>query len=428
MCLTNEECIYILCQYKNFKLAYEFYATNNDIADDISCMLMDYEIGQDYYDAKKSIEICLDSIKRGLDYIATFNPEYKLLLEKRYCNSQSVLSISHSLCFKSEASIYANTQKAKMYFSRGLNILLQQNFVLSKVASKEFDVRKLAKYPKIIKALVDYYGYENYGIKCITKKQLPNKSEYDKHINSMMTVLLGTGALMMKNMYIQLIENTDICEGEDMNSVEYMILDIIDNYRVLPKKSIYEMASSVIKDRMKFNSIINKLVRSKRIYIHVDNDDVTCYSRNFNPHNDNIVYDNEAKIINKCFLVLARLTQLYKVRYHKLSHYPSTIKLIIEDESSEEHMFEIIYLPYSENAELVKRMGFFFEREYDEKYNVKRFAICENKWMIYNEASKIMEYIPNICSFVFMPYDSSKSALFYNPEELVEQESCKDNE
>ena len=292
MCLTNEECIYILCQYKNFKLAYEFYATNDDIADDISCMLMDYEIGQDYYDAKKSIEICLDSIKRGLDYIATFNPEYKLLLEKRYCNSQSVLSISHSLCFKSEASIYANTQKAKMYFSRGLNILLQQNFVLSKVASKEFDVRKLAKYPKIIKALVDYYGYENYGIKCITKKQLPNKSEYDKHINSMMTVLLGTGALMMKNMYIQLIENTDICEGEDMNSVEYMILDIIDNYRVLPKKSIYEMASSVIKDRMKFNSIINKLVRSKRIYIHVDNDDVTCYSRNFNPHNDNIVYDN----------------------------------------------------------------------------------------------------------------------------------------
>lgn len=406
MCLTNEECIYILCQYKNFKLAYEFYATNDDIADDISCMLMDYEIGQDYYDAKKSIEICLDSIKRGLDYIATFNPEYKLLLEKRYCNSQSVLSISHSLCFKSEASIYANTQKAKMYFSRGLNILLQQNFVLSKVASKEFDVRKLAKYPKIIKALVDYYGYEN----------------------SMMTVLLGTGALMMKNMYIQLIENTDICEGEDMNSVEYMILDIIDNYRVLPKKSIYEMASSVIKDRMKFNSIINKLVRSKRIYIHVDNDDVTCYSRNFNPHNDNIVYDNEAKIINKCFLVLARLTQLYKVRYHKLSHYPSTIKLIIEDENSEEHMFEIIYLPYSENAELVKRMGFFFEREYDEKYNVKRFAICENKWMLYNEASKIMEYIPNICSFVFMPYDSSKSALFYNPEELVEQESCKDNE
>ena len=396
MCLTNEECIYILCQYKNFKLAYEFYATNDDIADDISCMLMDYEIGQDYYDAKKSIEICLDSIKRGLDYIATFNPEYKLLLEKRYCNSQSVLSISHSLCFKSEASIYANTQKAK--------------------------------YPKIIKALVDYYGYENYGIKCITKKQLPNKSEYDKHINSMMTVLLGTGALMMKNMYIQLIENTDICEGEDMNSVEYMILDIIDNYRVLPKKSIYEMASSVIKDRMKFNSIINKLVRSKRIYIHVDNDDVTCYSRNFNPHNDNIVYDNEAKIINKCFLVLARLTQLYKVRYHKLSHYPSTIKLIIEDENSEEHMFEIIYLPYSENAELVKRMGFFFEREYDEKYNVKRFAICENKWMLYNEASKIMEYIPNICSFVFMPYDSSKSALFYNPEELVEQESCKDNE
>lgn len=382
MCLTNEECIYILCQYKNFKLAYEFYATNDDIADDISCMLMDYEIGQDYYDAKKSIEICLDSIKRGLDYIATFNPEYKLLLEKRYCNSQSVLSISHSLCFKSEASIYANTQKAKMYFSRGLNILLQQNFVLSKVASKEFDVRKLAKYPKIIKALVDYYGYENYGIKCITKKQLPNKSEYDKHINSMMTVLLGTGALMMKNMYIQLIENTDICEGEDMNSVEYMILDIIDNYRVLPKKSIYE----------------------------------------------NIVYDNEAKIINKCFLVLARLTQLYKVRYHKLSHYPSTIKLIIEDENSEEHMFEIIYLPYSENAELVKRMGFFFEREYDEKYNVKRFAICENKWMLYNEASKIMEYIPNICSFVFMPYDSSKSALFYNPEELVEQESCKDNE
>lgn len=109
MCLTNEECIYILCQYKNFKLAYEFYATNDDIADDISCMLMDYEIGQDYYDAKKSIEICLDSIKRGLDYIATFNPEYKLLLEKRYCNSQSVLSISHSLCFKSEASIYANT-------------------------------------------------------------------------------------------------------------------------------------------------------------------------------------------------------------------------------------------------------------------------------------------------------------------------------
>lgn len=428
MCLTNEECIYILCQYKNFKLAYEFYATNDDIADDISCMLMDYEIGQDYYDAKKSIEICLDSIKRGLDYIATFNPEYKLLLEKRYCNSQSVLSISHSLCFKSEASIYANTQKAKMYFSRGLNILLQQNFVLSKVASKEFDVRKLAKYPKIIKALVDYYGYENYGIKCITKKQLPNKSEYDKHINSMMTVLLGTGALMMKNTYIQLIENTDICEGEDMNSVEYMILDIIDNYRVLPKKSIYEMASSVIKDRMKFNSIINKLVRSKRIYIHVDNDDVTCYSRNFNPHNDNIVYDNEAKIINKCFLVLARLTQLYKVRYHKLSHYPSTIKLIIEDENSEEHMFEIIYLPYSENAELVKRMGFFFEREYDEKYNVKRFAICENKWMLYNEASKIMEYIPNICSFVFMPYDSSKSALFYNPEELVEQESCKDNE
>ena len=176
MCLTNEECIYILCQYKNFKLAYEFYATNNDIADDISCMLMDYEIGQDYYDAKKSIEICLDSIKRGLDYIATFNPEYKLLLEKRYCNSQSVLSISHSLCFKSEASIYANTQKAKMYFSRGLNILLQQNFVLSKVASKEFDVRKLAKYPKIIKALVDYYGYENYGIKGIKKKQLPNKS------------------------------------------------------------------------------------------------------------------------------------------------------------------------------------------------------------------------------------------------------------
>ena len=257
---------------------------------------------------------------------------------------------------------------------------------------------------------------------------MPNKSEYDKHINSMMTVLLGTGALMMKNMYIQLIENTDICEGEDMNSVEYMILDIIDNYRVLPKKSIYEMASSVIKDRMKFNSIINKLVRSKRIYIHVDNDDVTCYSRNFNPHNDNIVYDNEAKIINKCFLVLARLTQLYKVRYHKLSHYPSTIKLIIEDENSDEHMFEIIYLPYSENAELVKRMGFFFEREYDEKYNVKRFAICENKWMLYNEASKIMEYIPNICSFVFMPYDSSKSALFYNPEELVEQESCKDNE
>ncbi len=53
MCLTNEECIYILCQYKNFKLAYEFYATNDDIADDISCMLMDYEIGQDYYDAKK---------------------------------------------------------------------------------------------------------------------------------------------------------------------------------------------------------------------------------------------------------------------------------------------------------------------------------------------------------------------------------------
>lgn len=48
--------------------------------------------------------------------------------------------------------------------------------------------------------------------------------------------------------------------------------------------------------------------------------------------------------------------------------------------------------------------------------------------MLYNEASKIMEYIPNICSFVFMPYDSSKSALFYNPEELVEQESCKDNE
>lgn len=89
------------------------------------------------------------------------------------------------------------------------------------------------------------------------------------------------------------------------------------------------------------------------------------------------------------FLVLARLTQLYKVRYHKLSHYPSTIKLIIEDESSEEHMFEIIYLPYSENAELVKRMGFFFEREYDEKYNVKRFAICENKWMLYNEASKL---------------------------------------
>lgn len=116
------------------------------------------------------------------------------------------------------------------------------------------------------------------------------------------------------------------------------------------------------------------------------------------------------------------------MRYHKLSHYPSTIKLIIEDENSEEHMFEIIYLPYSEKAELVKRMGFFFEREYDEKYNVKRFAICENKWMLYNEASKIMEYIPNICSFVFMPYDSSKSALFYNPEELVEQESCKDNE
>lgn len=82
MCLTNEECIYILCQYKNFKSAYEFYSKNEDIADDISCMLMDYEIGQDYYDTKKSIEICLDSIKRGLDYAATYNPENKLLLEK----------------------------------------------------------------------------------------------------------------------------------------------------------------------------------------------------------------------------------------------------------------------------------------------------------------------------------------------------------
>lgn len=48
-----------LMSIQKLQIRYEFYATNDDIADDISCMLMDYEIGQDYYDAKKALKFVL---------------------------------------------------------------------------------------------------------------------------------------------------------------------------------------------------------------------------------------------------------------------------------------------------------------------------------------------------------------------------------
>lgn len=195
------------------------------------------------------------------------------------------------------------------------------------------------------------------------------------------------------------------------------IENFIRKYKVVSREAIFNYFFEI--STKSIHNKLETLINKRKIYC-VKKESVVYYCGS--SYTD-FIKDNNINAHNSSLLLMARLRYLYKDRiiYDVPSYYPKSIKFCMKSDSGDK-FFEIVYMPYSENNVMAKQIGFLLNTENDEIYNVKRFVICENKWMINNWREEINKYIPNITSFVLINKQNAKNIFFYEADEETENE------
>lgn len=191
-----------------------------------------------------------------------------------------------------------------------------------------------------------------------------------------------------------------------INYKNYRLLqEFIANYKVVSLTNIMAMFPHIPKGDLLI--LLKDLTHKGYIKCLLEHRGAETYplysSREFNPNKEMVAYGNSYEVISKSLFTLSALKKYYNVTFHKLCFYPSTIKLTLEKDG-EETLCEICYLPYSEDNSVTKKMGFYFDDEYDKTYEVHRILICEKTFQIADEQNRkiIEKYIHNISNFVWV--------------------------
>lgn len=201
------------------------------------------------------------------------------------------------------------------------------------------------------------------------------------------------------------------------------IYEFIANYKSVTHKEIYKLFSYI--NKTEIEKCLNVLQRDKLIEKRVEvnsklkRKECRYTHKLFNSNKDTYIYGNSPAAIHNCLAALIKLNNYYNIGFHRLCYYPSTIKLSIFLDD-EEHFYEICYVPYSNDNSELKRIGFYFDKQADEEYDVQRIVVCDNRWQINNDVDNIKKHIPNINSFALIT--STDDAVFFSAKEENEDD------
>lgn len=193
---------------------------------------------------------------------------------------------------------------------------------------------------------------------------------------------------------------------ENIKSKTYKkIMDFAVNYKIFTLDNLKAMFPYISDQHMMMivKTLTYKGLLSYRT-ISQNNRYTSIYSTSeFNPDFNTEIYGNSFEAITKSISTLAELKKYYSVAFHKLCYFPSTIKLSVIIRG-EERNFEICYLPYSEDNSVVKKVGYYFDDAYDERFDVERILICEKPYQFLDETSRntIEQHIHRIKNYAFV--------------------------
>lgn len=218
-----------------------------------------------------------------------------------------------------------------------------------------------------------------------------------------------------------------LCESPSHQYAEKLVDDVgnyIERYRVVSLSNLLSRYTNITKkDLMGITSV---LCRKGRVSYDEDNNSYSngtiYYSTHFNITKQNVIFDNEAVAIFKCLTCLEEFRRYYTVTYERLGFFPSVISFGASTDQGLLNL-QIIYLPYTDRNEMAQYMSRFFDRAYDEKFDIYRYVVFERPGMLNDEFVRTtLEHIPRVQGFAVVS-DNGQRATFYSKSDF----GVKDN-
>lgn len=180
---------------------------------------------------------------------------------------------------------------------------------------------------------------------------------------------------------------------EDMRAEAYEVIRVISLYRALLCSQLISLFPQ--KDPLQIKRLIEKLVKSNRIFYHPDTDLVTADPK----------CETDITMI-KSFWVL--LDVLDRITFHAASDFPVTVSMFTQDD-----LFEVIYVPYDQESLVNYAVSTMLPEEE-----------ASRKLVVIEKTSQIPYIkIPNTRGYCKVDYEGGVS--YYRPkeDEIYEQQS-----
>lgn len=210
-------------------------------------------------------------------------------------------------------------------------------------------------------------------------------------------------------------------------TIHSKVLEYIDKYRVVSLSNLVNHFHYLSKKDI--IGITMMLYKHGQITYYVPKNDghaskTLYFSETFNPAKSTVVFENDVVAITRCLTVLdafrKKFSENFKITYDALSFYPTVVKFgIVKKGSNEESRnLQLVFVPYSENNDMAKYIGKFYDKAYDDKYDIVRYAVVEYPGMLKGKSpQQIYDNIPRVKGFAICN-QSLMTADIYSPEEL----------